>query len=687
VKALRRVALVLLAFAAALLVLFVVVVSIGVRVDLGGLRAPVQAAASKLLDREVRIDGSLTLVPTWSPTVEIQGLRIANPPGWSTPEFARMELARVTVGVWPLLRRRAVVREFTAQGVEVDLERTASGRVNWLLAGSEPEAARSEDPAAASPRDPATGWIRELAIEELRLIDLIVDMNDALGGPEGRFELSDLEGALGTHEPLHLTARGKLGPEPYDLVIDGGPPIDLLRADAPWPLALAFDLAETRLGIETSLDQAVAFPHRGEGSPDAGPAPAEVRRAALTLTLSGDRVESLERLTGIDLPPWGPYSVRATAEAFTGDRFAGDLRIEVGASTLTGGGELKLSEPPRIEMDLTAPIIQLDDFSTEGWELIQKREGAEAAVDAATRSAADEPADQALEPPRAPLSAAALKRVNARLAISVDRVASGADRLGKGRVVLALENGRIRIEPLDVEVPGGGAHLEVTLEPTPDRLTASIRAQVKRFDYGIIARRLDPETEMGGLFGLDVDLTTWAPVGAPLMTNASGRFDVAVFPENMDAGLVDLWAVNLLSAITPAVDPSENSRLNCVVAMLDAADGVMRDHTLMLDTSKMTVGGNIAVDFRERHIDISLVPKAKRPEFFSLATPVKVSGSFEDFGVGLRPGSVVFTAVKMATSIVHVPVRRIFETGSSTDDLEECMNAIAARGASQPPSR
>jgi hypothetical protein len=123
------------------------------------------------------------------------------------------------------------------------------------------------------------------------------------------------------------------------------------------------------------------------------------------------------------------------------------------------------------------------------------------------------------------------------------------------------------------------------------------------------------------------------------------------------------------------------------VALFDADDGVMHEHTLMLDTSKMAVGGKAAIDFRERRIEITLKPKAKRPEFFSLATPVEVNGSFEDFGIGVVPGSIAFTVVKMATSIVHVPVLRIFQNQSKTDDLDECLNALAGRGTPQETSR
>ena len=83
------------------------------------------------------------------------------------------------------------------------------------------------------------------------------------------------------------------------------------------------------------------------------------------------------------------------------------------------------------------------------------------------------------------------------------------------------------------------------------------------------------------------------------MGYANGRIDFAIFPENLDSSLIDLWAVNLVAAAASAVDSSEESRLNCLVGLFDLEDGVLREQSLLLDTSNMSVGGSVGSRFQE----------------------------------------------------------------------------------------
>jgi uncharacterized protein involved in outer membrane biogenesis len=59
-----------------------IIIALEIKVELDPLRKPVALAASKALDREVRLDGSLSLVPTLWPTLEINDVSIGNPEGW-----------------------------------------------------------------------------------------------------------------------------------------------------------------------------------------------------------------------------------------------------------------------------------------------------------------------------------------------------------------------------------------------------------------------------------------------------------------------------------------------------------------------------------------------------------------------------------------------------------------------------
>jgi hypothetical protein len=225
---------------------------------------------------------------------------------------------------------------------------------------------------------------------------------------------------------------------------------------------------------------------------------------------------------------------------------------------------------------------------------------------------------------------------------------------------------------LKIDTAGGGIDLVMSLLHSGEHLDFTVTANVDRFDYGVLARRLDPESDMDGVMSLDIGLQSTAPVKAEIMANASGHFDFALVPDNFSAEVFDLWAVNLVSSIAAEVDKDEASKMNCVVVRLGLEDGLLTEKAVFMDTTRMSVAGKVDIDFKSQEIDILMAPKAKRAEFFSLATPVKVQGSFDDFGMGVGKVRAARSAISFITSPIHVPIRRVFRKEIPADGREAC---------------
>src|SRR5215510_5677803 len=182
--------------------------------------------------------------------------------------------------------------------------------------------------------------------------------------------------------------------------------------------------------------------------------------------------------------------------------------------------------------------------------------------------------------------------------------------------------------------PGGSADLKVSYEPTPTDVVVGAQVTVDRFDYGILARRIKPDTDLQGLFSLNLAVEGRAPSLDSVMAHANGHIDFAVWPKNMRSGVFDLWAVNLFVALVPAVDPEKESKVNCALGRFNLRDGVLTQDAIFMDTSRMRVTGEGGADFSRESVSLRLEPKPKSPQFFSLATPVQVNGSFTGFKVG-----------------------------------------------------
>ena len=101
----------------------------------------------------------------------------------------------------------------------------------------------------------------------------------------------------------------------------------------------------------------------------------------------------------------------------------------------------------------------------------------------------------------------ALNSLNARFELTVEEVLSGKDVIGQGQLTIVLEDGRLTVHPLHLTIPGGSVDVEFGYRPLTDEVELSLKTLVDRFDYGILARRVNPDTEMGGKVFLRVGLS------------------------------------------------------------------------------------------------------------------------------------------------------------------------------------
>ncbi len=394
----------------------------------------------------------------------------------------------------------------------------------------------------------------------------------------------------------------------------------------------------------------------------------------LVVGLTGATFAELRPLLRTSLPPWGPYGGAARLRISKWGYEVEDLRFAVGESVLEGRGALNTARQPRplLDLALTAASIQLDDFPLAEWSPFD----AASAVDAGagTRSLAQqvqEGADAAGAQVQALLGPALLAAYDANLALDVRQVLSGRDRLGRGEARAKVADGALEIEPVVVEMDGGAARFAASYRPRGADVETRARIDVKRFDYGVIARRIKPDTDLAGTFSLDLDVAGRSPRLAGAMARGNGHIDLAVWPERLHAGVFDLWATNVFLAVLPAMN-ADVTKVNCAIGEFDLKDGVLTSRRVLIDTTHTRAEGGAVVSLPGNAIEARLVPQAKVPQFFALATPIEVSGTLDDFGVRVRPGDVFATVARWATSLVVVPIRKLTETPPPADGSDVC---------------
>ena len=409
----------------------------------------------------------------------------------------------------------------------------------------------------------------------------------------------------------------------------------------------------------------------------------------LDTQVSGSRLDKLNRLLEYDLPPIGPYKLHGALHTAKNLLTLDELRAEVGDSALNGkvtlrveaGEDEKLINPSVLEAKFNAPSLQLDDFHIR--EVAATTSGEEAL-------AAEKPDGETVEEkePANPeskgdssytdlLSAEFSEVIEAHLEVAVDEVLSGKDRLGNGYLMANNRNGKNSLEKLHIEVPGGFIELSGYYQEKNELTEADLHLNMDRFDYGVLVRRAVPQSRIKGLMNIRVDLSAAAADVSSLQKHANGKLRVGVIPEHMEAGIIDLWAVNILASALPVLMKGSESEINCLAADFNFADGMITPEVFLLDTSRMRALGEGFVNLQDESIDFHLKPIPKSPQFFSLATPVNVTGTIRDPHIGVSAGGVIGTVFRIVSGVVTVPLQKIFTEDMAADGAEACSAAMA----------
>lgn len=453
--------------------------------------------------------------------------------------------------------------------------------------------------------------------------------------------------------PVRMAINGALDEVPISVTVETAPANDLVNPRLPLKFALRAEAANTHVDLTGSIARPIG--HELE----------------LALNARGNRFDDLDNLTRASLPPWGPWSAVGKFRMSPQGYEINALQLRIGESVLSGAGRLDtVTGKPRINVALNAPTIQLDDFKLANWSPVEKKPEKESkTVDAeeVRRKAA-----QASDTTQKLLSPEMLSRQDVYLSVEVNQVLSGKDKLGEGKMEARLERGRADIGPIEIEVPGGKAKLQLGYQPTDQDVQVDLQIEVEQFDYGVLARRIRPGTDLNGTFSVSMDVDSRARFLSDILRHGNGRIDFAIWPKNLKSGIFDLWAVNVLVALVPAVDPDKASKVNCAIGRFDLADGKLVDKTIVLDTTRMRVTGKGKADFADENFDLEMRPQAKTAQFLSLATPIQVSGPFNDFKIGVSPGDILGTIARLATSILWVPLQKLAGKKIPPDGADVC---------------
>ncbi len=664
-KILRWVFAIVLGFILSIALFFVIVTAFAIPVELTRFKAPLEDIATKRLGRPVKIEGSIVVATSLNPTFTLKGLRIQNPQNFEQKDFLLMDEVRLQLSVLPLLNNKVHIPEFKVHGLVVTLEENAQGAVNWIFdlqeagetATSTVEQTGGADDSKNKP--PAAMLANDsIVIEKLDLQKIEVAYYSKDKEQPSRFILSKCDGVMDVGQPMKLDIEGKAGNAPYSVDVSLASLEEFVRDNKTW-VDINLEIAKTSFNLSGNLDLKTA-----------------ARSLTLSASVEGENLSSLGELLMLDLPPFAPYQLTTQLQLTKNVAELQEMKIETGVSSFIGFARIeRAGEAFTANVDLHSPLVQVDDLVFEDWswrdteEPGEEEELAESSEDQEDSEKTDAKIENGQN--RKLIDPLLLQRFEGILTVVSDRIDSGKDFLGSGELKVTVKDGRIDVDPLSLKLPGGGIYLAGSLKPGDENSEGSIKVLIENFDIGILVRRRQPDSDMGGNVNLNIDLNSTTATIAELMESGDGYFDFSGNLTNFKSGIIDLWAVNLISAIVSSGEEKQ-SQINCAVGRWSADKGSLTSDTFFIDTSKIRICAEGSVDLKEESLNIKVTPSAKRAEFFSLATPVKLQGTFSDLNVKLGVGGVLGTAVNMIASPLSTPLKRMFNDKIPRDGSDVC---------------
>lgn len=506
------------------------------------------------------------------------------------------------------------------------------------------------------------------------------------------FDLDELHLTMTPGEPATWSSTGHLDSVLVELWMQTPSLADMLAIEGDLPLTLALAAGDNVAMLDANIDLATSEDLRGQ------------------IRISGAVVDSEGRELASLVAPLPDYELSSTV-ALDGERLTmPDLLMRLGSSSADGSVTVLAGARTNANVTLSAQRLQTDDL------LYWSREFREAMSPGGAPG--DEPVEESAD--QAPTGAAEERRGvllmtrdlvqsfqednDLTMTVIVDDLYAGESPLGHAELHLYVDENDFRLQPLEFVLPGGGVRAEYEASVADGRVDAGLKVSADALSYGGLLRLLDYESEARGLLYLDTEIranTAMVSGKAPLellLENANGHIDFAAWPQNIEAGVLDLWTANLVLALLPVPKGGESARLNCLATRFKIDEGVMTSQTSLLDSTDTIIRGRGTIDLGEETLDLLVWPQAKREKFLSASTPVTVTGTFGDFRIGVEPAGFIGTLIRWYTSLIYVPFKwltgeRFPEDGTSTcfdamdwDLTPELQEYFLRRDFSMPPN-
>ena len=592
--------------------------------DWNWFKGPIQRQVEQRTGRTFEIGGDLDVDLGWAPTIRADRVRFGNAPWSKQATMASAERVEFDLELRPLLRREVRIPRLRLARPVLNLEVGPKGIGNWTFGA----------PGTTDMQ------FRRLWIEQGKLAFLDADAKTDI-----KVDVASQAAKGGeTAAPISATGGGRWKGNRFTVQGRAQSPLALGDADSPYRIDARATAGATRAHARgTLLD------------------PLRLRDFDLKLALSGNNLDDLYPLIGLALPASPPYALdgrltRDITSAKSGQRVVwhyDGFTGKVGDSDL--GGKLSVETGgarPYLRATLSSKRLDFDDLAGFIGAAPQAGGGETTNPELAALAARQQARPRVL--PDAPYNLERLRSMDADVHWKARRIDAPSLPLDDMDAHLKLDDGVLRLEPLNFGVAGGDIRSVIRM----DAREATIRTRAQITARGLNLAKLMPDVKLAqdaiGKVGGDIAITGSGNSIARMLATADGDIALGMGRGQVSNLLMEYAGLDLAEALKFLVTKDRKVPVRCAFGDFAVRDGVMTTRALAFDTTDTILIGDGTISLRDETLDLRLRPRPKDRSLFVLRSPLLVSGTFKDPGfrpdlmrVGLR-GAIALTLASIA---------------------------------------
>jgi len=401
-------------------------------------------------------------------------------------------------------------------------------------------------------------------------------------------------------QPVRFTAEGLAGTAPVALAANAGT-LAALLGGGPVPVQVLL----TAAGATVSAQGAIAD-LTGRGL--------DVGLAAWVPDL-----RALGAVAGVALPALRDIAFDAQASmADAGAVALRAMRLTMPPGDISGDVVLGRMPRPSVRGTLVSQRLDIDAFSIGASRPVPT--GA-ALPGPASPPAAPSPSTRVLSD--APLPFDILRRADADVQFRLNEVVwRGASyHAAAGR--LLLQDGRLRLDPVQAQAPGGAIQARVLADASAAVPTVALGLHAPGMDAGPLLAAFGAPDITAGRLDADIQVKGAGASVRAIAASLDGHVGLAM----VDGELDNRWLAGLLGEALRAlpVDLKGRSVVRCLAVRFDVASGQAATRALLLDASRVRFEGEGGMNLADETLDLRLRPLVHLGAT-SVAVPVHLTG-------------------------------------------------------------